>query len=104
VQLVSPCSLINIENNEIRVSRAIENQCNKVYEDLFLSKPEIRCLHQMNVFERVRREIITVSLIIIAIIASAGIGLGDFAILETCKLNPRQKDLTNTLDDLERQV
>ena len=52
IKLVSPCDLLPIENVDSRVVNATIAQCEKAYEDLFLSKLEKMCPQETGLFGR----------------------------------------------------
>lgn len=73
----SPCTLLPTENVDVRVANVTIAQCNKAYEDPFLSKLESMCVQETSVFGRVKRELITIGIVIVALIARAGIRFWD---------------------------
>lgn len=104
IKLVSPCSLLPTKNVEVRVANATTAQCNKAYEDFFLSKLETMCTQETSVFGRVKREPITITLIIIGLIASAGLAVSSAALSKVFTLETRQEELLQALNDLEKEV
>ena len=104
IKLVSPCTLMPMEDVEPRIAKIMKKQCNKTYEDLFLGKLEKICPQQKSIFGKEKRFIVAAGFIVVAILASAGVGLGGFAISKTYELDTKQEELKIALDELERKM
>jgi hypothetical protein len=107
LKLVSPCDLIPIDGVESRIATTIQEQCDKTYRGLFLSNLEKICPRQKNIFKRNKRnkrEPISIGIVIVALIASAGVGIGAWGVTRTYEIETKEEELKKTLDDLEKQV
>jgi len=82
----------------------VQKQCKKTYDELFLSKLVKVCPHETSIFPKQTREIITIGIILIALVASAGIGIRAWGVSKTYSLETKQEELKTTLDDLQREV
>jgi len=105
IQLVSPCTLMEMEDVEKGFAKTMIQQCNQTYEDLFKRKLLRMCPEQKHVaFRREKRFVVAVGFVLIAVVACAGVGLGSYAISETYKLETRQEEMKIAMDELQRKV
>jgi len=105
IQLVSPCTLMEMEDVEKGFAKTMFQQCNQTYEDLFKSKLLKMCPEQKHVaFGREKRFVVAVGFVLIAVVACAGVGPGSYAISESYRLETRQKEMKVAMDELQRKV
>lgn len=107
IKLVSPCELIPIDGVESRIATTIQLQCDKTYRGLFLSTLEKICPRQKSIFKRNKRnkrEPISIGIVIVAVIASAGVGIGAWGVTRTYAIETKEEELKIALDDLEKKV
>jgi hypothetical protein len=104
-KLVSPCNLIPLDDVEPRVGKLLVKQCQKAYQDLFLSKLESMCPMEKELVGRKKRVVfLAIGFVLIVALASAGIGLAGYAVSRTYEIETRQDELKKALDELEVKV
>jgi hypothetical protein len=104
-KLVSPCSLIPLDDVEPRVGKLMVKQCQKAYQDLFLSKLESMCPQQKELLRRKKRVVfLAIGFLLVVALASAGIGVAGYAVSRTYEIETRQEELKKALDELEVKV
>jgi hypothetical protein len=104
MMLISPCSLIPKVDVKTSFRNMMIEQCNTAYEDMFLKQLEKICPKNTILTGRQKRFIQVAGLFLIGVIASAGIGIGGYAVSQTNKLESRTDELQKALDELERKV
>jgi Reverse transcriptase (RNA-dependent DNA polymerase)/gag-polypeptide of LTR copia-type/GAG-pre-integrase domain len=105
IKLISPCALLPIENIQQGVIDSMTKQCEKTYENLFMSELEKICPKEKLTFGKQKRAIVVVAgVILIAVIASAGLGLAGYAVSQLSKVESKQEQLLDNLNDLKKQV
>jgi len=106
INLISPCVLLPLGGLSSHVAMKLRRQCVEQYEDLFLRELEIMCPRKNDVnYLRVKRELfVAIGILVIFAIASAGVGMGAYAVHQTDQLELGQMEIERTLDDLEKKV
>ncbi|CAG7718015.1 unnamed protein product, partial [Allacma fusca] len=105
IHLYSPCDLLPLEGLTNMWKQKIKSQCDIQYERLFLSEFRSFCPTHEASTVRVKREPVTFILcLLFAAAASAGIGMGLYAIHEVREIEVSQLEIERTLDDLEKKV
>ncbi|OXA41630.1 Copia protein [Folsomia candida] len=77
------------------------SRCEAQYERLFRGELVKLCVNNST---RVKRVVPVVGVIAVGAIASAGVGLGGYALYKTVELKENQEEIMRTLDDLEDKV
>jgi cell division protein FtsB len=73
----------------------------------WLIKLEKICPRQKNIFKRNKRnkrEPISIGIVIVALIASAGVGIGAWGVTRTYAIETKEEELKQALDELEKRV
>ena len=83
IKLLSPCSLLPLRSIDKIAAEHMIKRCEEAYVELFLSKLEIICPKQRAIGGRQKRLIVAAGIILVAVIASAGIGLAGYAVSKT---------------------
>jgi len=101
IKLLSPCKQIPTRMIDKTSADHMIRKCEEAYEELFLSKLETICPKQKAIGGRKKRLIVAAGIILVAVIASAGLGLAGYAVSKTYVIETRQEQLRIALDDLE---
>ncbi|OXA56431.1 Copia protein [Folsomia candida] len=101
INLISPCSLLPTEGLDPNVVKLLVSRCEAQYERLFRGELVKICINNST---RVKRVVPVVGVIAVGAIASAGVGLGGYALYKTMELEENQEEIMRTLDDLEDKV
>jgi len=104
MHLISPCSLLPTENLVSRIANIMVKQCEKAYMELYLNNLKKICSKQPAQKTGKKRFIFIAGFILIAVIASAGVGMAGYAISQNVKLETKQEEMKVALDGLEREL
>ena len=104
-KFISPCRLIPLDDVEPRIGKLMVKECQKAYEEIFVSKLQEICPMEKELIGRQKRlAFLAIGFLLVVVLASAGVGMAGFAISKTYEVETRQDELKKVLNELEVKV